>query len=126
MRKIGLCLLAAMLCFAIVTTTDAQGVKTGDKAFSAKEISISGGLDLCYGYLNSGVTSIMDSVHEFSAGNHQHSVFLLSPQLTVNFDIDVGDKVTAFIQLENRRLDSETDWVIQDTTATGDFDTAFR
>jgi len=111
MRKIGLCLLAAMLCFAIVTTTDAQGVKTGDKAFSAKEISISGGLDMCYGYLNSGITSILNFESEGEQGattnvSQDNSVFMLVPQLTINFDIDVGDKVTAFVQLENRRLDS--------------------
>ncbi len=128
MKKIGLCLLAAMLCFAIVTTTDAQGVKTGDKAFSAKEISITGGLDLCYGYLNSGITSILnfESEGEQGAGtgvSQDNSVFMLVPQLTINFDIDVGDKVTAFVQLENRRLVSEPTWI--DLTGDVNVDTLF-
>jgi len=116
MKKIGLCLLSLVLIFALVSTGGAQGVKLGNAPDSAKEIVISGEIDLTTVYLDSGLTSILDGENDdpttLTIKEHQKSAFGTIPLITLNFEVDCGDKVSVLLQLENRRLDSdgEEDW----------------
>jgi len=104
MKKVGLCLLVAMLVITLIGTTNAQGVKLGGKADSAKEITISGEIDLNTVYRDSGLTSALDATP--APGKTKSDTFI-TPRITLDFDIDVGDKVAGFLRLANRQV---TNW----------------
>jgi hypothetical protein len=101
MKKVGLCLLIAMLVITLVGTTNAQGVKLGGKADSAKEITISGELDLNTVSRDSGLTSALDGT---PAPGKTKSDSFITPRITLDFDIDVGDKVAGFLRLATRQV----------------------
>jgi len=107
MKKIGLCILSLTLLFAFIGHSDAQGVKVGGEADSATEITISGEIDMCMAYRDSGITSILDMVPQIwgvGTPDYQKSDFATIPLVTLNFDVECADKVSGFLQLENQRL----------------------
>ncbi|MFA5794470.1 MAG: alginate export family protein [Candidatus Brocadiia bacterium] len=110
MKKIGL--LVLVMVFVLGLSVQA-GVSTGKEASSAKEITINGSFDNTMVSRDSGVTSVLDCM---PAPGKQASDLFWSPLITLNFGVDVGDKVTALVQLQNRRLDAALG-----TTANVDF-----
>ncbi|MFH1226377.1 MAG: hypothetical protein V1701_00560 [Planctomycetota bacterium] len=100
MKKIGLIVL--VMVFALSFSVQA-GVSTGKDVASAREITINGSFDNTMVSRDSGVTSVLDCVPK---PGKQASDLFWSPLITLNLGIDVGDKVTALVQLQNRRLDA--------------------
>jgi len=103
MEKVGLWLLIAMLVITLIGTTNAQGGKLGGKADSAKEITISGEIDLTTVYRNSGISSILDGT---ATPAITESDYFITPRITLDFDIDVGDKVSGFVRLANSQVNA--------------------
>lgn len=100
MKKVGLCLLTAVLCVCFISMTNAEGVKVGGQADSAKEITITGGIDLLTVYRDTGITSILNCTDETP------SEAFITPLLTLNFNADLGEKVSGYLRLENQQLQS--------------------
>jgi hypothetical protein len=98
MKKVGLCLLTAVLCVCFISMTNAEGVKVGGQADSAKEITITGGIDLLTVYRDTGITSILDCTDKTSSEGY------ITPLLTLNFNADLGEKVSGYLRLENTQL----------------------
>jgi len=95
MKKVGLCLMIAVLCICFISTTNAQGVKTGGQADSAKDITITGGIDTLMVSRDTGVTSGICGVPK--AGE-----FFMAPLIALNLDAEVAEKVSGYICLADR------------------------
>lgn len=97
-------LLALMMLFAAGLTVSAD-VTTGKDASNAKKIEITGGFDNSMVSRDTGLTSVLDGCQKPATWP---SDLFWSPLITLNLGIDVGDKATALVQLQNRRLDAAT------------------
>jgi len=101
MRKLTLVLIGVAFVLATAGMTYAGMVNTEQSATSAKQIRLSGEFDVPMVSRDKGANSILDGV---TKPNHQDSDNLWSPSIILNIGIDVGDKISSLIQLQNRRL----------------------
>ncbi|MBI4711745.1 MAG: hypothetical protein HY762_00300, partial [Planctomycetes bacterium] len=100
MKKVAL--IVGLLVITLALNLEA-GVSTEKNAWNAKDISISGGFDNTMLYRDQGLNSVLDGMQ---TPNKQKSDFIWTPLVTLNLGADVGDKILAFVQLQNRRLDN--------------------
>ncbi|MDI6788141.1 MAG: hypothetical protein QME51_07205 [Planctomycetota bacterium] len=99
MKKVLLVSLALVLITTGVTNLFANSVTTEKNASSAKTLTISGEMDIPMVSRDKGINSVLD-------GRARGGDSLWSPLLTINLGIDVGDKITGLLQLQNRRLEN--------------------
>src|SRR3989339_485683 len=98
MKKIELLVVVAF----IITTANllnAGQVVTEQTATSAKQIKVSGEVEMPMVSSDTGINSVQD-------GAPQGGDNLWSPLITINLDAALGDKISSFIKLQNRRLDT--------------------
>jgi hypothetical protein len=98
MKKIGLALVAVAFVIAAGNLLNAGQVVTEQTAASAKQIKVSGEVETPMVSRDTGVNSVLD-------GAAQTGDSLWSPLITLNIDAALGDKISSFIKLQNRRLD---------------------
>ena len=99
MKKIGLLLVAVAFVIAAVNLLNAGQVVTDQSATGAKQIKVSGEMEIPMVSRDTGVNSVLDGVAE-------RGDTLWSPLITLNLEAALGDKITGFIQLQNRRLEA--------------------
>ncbi|MFH0889065.1 MAG: hypothetical protein V1871_07660 [Planctomycetota bacterium] len=113
MKKIGLMLVVVAFVIAAVSLPEWQGqagllnagqVVTDQTTTSAKQIKVSGEMEIPMVFRDPGVNSILDGVPGPAS---QDGDTIWSPLITLNVGIDVGDKITGLIQLQNKRLDAD-------------------
>lgn len=102
MKKIGVILMALAFVIGSINMISAGVVNTEQSTTAAKQIKVSGEVDMPMVSRDKGVNSVLDGV---AGPAHQDSDNIWSPLITLNLNIDVGDKITSLIQLQNRRLD---------------------
>lgn len=107
MKKIGLLLVA--VAFVIAAVPDATSglnagqVVTEQSATGAKQIKVSGEVEMPMVSRNAGVNSVLDGM---AGPATQDGDTLWSPLITLNIEAALGDKISSFIKLQNRRLDA--------------------
>ncbi|MCK5579188.1 MAG: hypothetical protein KAI63_06665, partial [Planctomycetes bacterium] len=106
MKKLGLCVLSLLFVFTLVPFVNAGDVMSGNEADSAKAITLSGDVQMTA--LNrSGVINDILNYNETGPGSGNDKMdhdFVWVPLISINANIDVADKVSALIQLENQPL----------------------
>ncbi|MFH1231928.1 MAG: hypothetical protein V1709_10585 [Planctomycetota bacterium] len=103
MGKIWLVLVGLVFVIGSINFITAGTVSTEATATSAKQIKLSGEIDIPMISRDSGVNSVLDGV---TTPGSQDGDTIWSPLITLNFGIDVGDKITSLVQLQNRRLNT--------------------
>ncbi|MEW6027208.1 MAG: hypothetical protein AB1599_07935 [Planctomycetota bacterium] len=102
MKKIGL-LVAVAFVIAAANLLDAGQVVTDQTATGAKQIKVSGEMEIPMVSRDAGVNSVLDGVPGPAT---QDGDTTWSPLITLNLEAALGDKITGLIQLQNRRLDA--------------------
>lgn len=105
MKKLGLCILSLMFVLTLAPVINAGDVASGNNADSAKAITISGSVDLPLTYRDGPTNDILEGNPTNTTVDKMDHDVIWAPLITLNADIDLADKVTALVQLENRRLD---------------------
>lgn len=103
MSKRWLVLVGLVFVLGSINFITAGTVSTEATATSAKQIKLSGEIEMPMVSRDRGVNSVLDGVIKPAS---QDGDTILSPLITLNVGIDVGDKITSLIQLQNRRLNT--------------------
>jgi hypothetical protein len=103
MGKIWLVLVVLVFVIGAFNVVNAGNVTTEPTATSAKQIKLSGEIETPMVSRDKGIDSILDGV---AGPAHQDGDTIWSPLIILNVGIDVGDKITSLIQLQNRRLNT--------------------
>ena len=100
MGKLGLVLVGLVFVLGSINFITAGTVSTEGTATSAKQIKLSGEIETPMISRDKGINSVLDGMAS------QDGDTIWSPLITLNVGIDVGDKITSLIQLQNRRLNA--------------------
>jgi len=102
MKKIGLLLVVVAFVIAATNLLNAGPVVTEQSATGAKQIKVSGEVEMPMVSRDAGVNSVLDGV---AGPAHQDADTLWAPLITLNLEAALGDKISSLIKLQNRRLD---------------------
>lgn len=113
MKRFGLAIFSLALVFALATGVDAQ-VKTGGKNDSARAITISGSTDFTFVHRSEGMNEVLDNEYRRAtpAGGVTSRESVAEDQnwtrgyFNLRFDVELAEKVSAVLELENRVLEN--------------------
>lgn len=102
-------LLAAAALFSAVVPAFAQDagnpVTTGSDESSAIGITVSGMVDLKYLYTTGAILDVINGLTVAALPSDVDSTTFWSGRVTIDLDVRLSDKVSALIELENRRIE---------------------
>jgi len=102
MKKTELLLVVVAFVIAATNLLNAGQVVTEQSATGAKQIKVSGEVEMPMVSRDAGVNSVLDGVIKPAT---QDADTLWAPLITINLDAALGDKISSLIKLQNRRLD---------------------
>ncbi len=125
-KRLGIALLGLAALLTSPTTLVAQ-VNTGGSEASARAITVSGSLDFTFVHRSEGINDVLDNEYQRArvfglpgvSGNEKRaeSDNFLQLYFSLRFDVELAEKVSAVLELENRIL---RDQIVQGLGVTGE------